>query len=239
MKISRIGETFVNKKGESYKIIEYLEYTNCTVQFEDGTIVKNLIYQNIKNGEVKNPNRPNMYGVGYMGQGIYKAGGGNSKHTKCYLTWYSMFNRCYNPTFHKKEPTYKDCVVDERWHNFQVFAEWFEQSYIEGYHLDKDILFKGNKIYSPETCCFVPQEINQLFTAPRHKKDGFPKGISKKSNKFCVMTPSNNGNNYMGTFHSIEEAIEVYRIAKQKYIVELTIKWENILPENIINKIKI
>ena len=60
-----------------------------------------------------------------------------------------------------------DCSVYEGWHNFQNFAKWYEDNYYEieeeQMHLDKDILVKGNKVYSPDTCVFVPETINGLF----------------------------------------------------------------------------
>jgi hypothetical protein len=82
-----------------------------------------------------------------------------------------MMMRCYSLKWSSKFPTYKDCIVDERWHNFQIFGEWFEENYVEGFELDKDILGKSSKIYSPETCCFVPQEINLMFTKRLERKE--------------------------------------------------------------------
>ena len=78
-----------------------------------------------------------------------------------------MLERCYSQKTQEKHTTYKECSVSEEWYNFQNFAEWMDKNYnyetMQKWHLDKDILFKGNKIYSPERCAFVPQEINVLF----------------------------------------------------------------------------
>lgn len=70
--------------------------------------------------------------------------------------WYGMFTRCYNPNYHAVEPTYKDACVCEEWWTASNFKKWFDENYVEGYQLDKDILVKGNKVYGPNTCCFVP-----------------------------------------------------------------------------------
>ena len=53
-------------------------------------------------------------------------------------------------------------------------------------HLDKDILIKGNKIYSPQTCCFVPENLNSLITKNDSIRNNLPIGVSwdKKKNKF-------------------------------------------------------
>ncbi len=98
----------------------------------------------------------------------YKSCGDDNKTTKVYNTWFNMMRRCYNPNCEDYE-LYKDCTVCKSWHNFQNFAEWWESNYyeIEGERmsLDKDIIKKDNKIYSPSTCCIVPDKLNTAFTS--------------------------------------------------------------------------
>jgi hypothetical protein len=79
--------------------------------------------------------------------------------------WHRMVRRCYDDKFHESNTTYFDCEVCEEWLIFSNFASWFKEHYVEGWQLDKDILVDGNRIYSPRTCCFVPQEINSIFTS--------------------------------------------------------------------------
>ena len=127
--------------------------------------LKHARYGNFIRRNIKCPYEPRTYGIGYLGEGKYKTRE-NGKLTKCYDTWHSMLERCYYPKYQEKYPTYKDCEVCESWHNFQAFAEWYNDNYYEIHGevmcLDKDILIKGNKIYSPETCVFVPEKINNL-----------------------------------------------------------------------------
>lgn len=103
------------------------------------------------------------YGVGYIGEGAYKISFKRVFYPH-YIYWRTMMKRCYSDHFHTQFPTYKDCSVVKDWHNFQNFAKWYDENYYEigeeMMHLDKDILVKGNKVYSPETCVFVPQSIN-------------------------------------------------------------------------------
>ena len=106
-----------------------------------------------------------IYGIGFIGVGNYKSRN-KTGHTKAYNAWAAMLQRCYDSKLHLRNPTYKECSVIEEWYNFQNFAGWFEKNYIDGYQLDKDLLIKGNKIYSPETCCFVPKEINLILGKP-------------------------------------------------------------------------
>lgn len=86
----------------------------------------------------------------------------NKKQTKERRNWLAMMRRCYDPK-NNRNKSYSDCSVCDEWKAFSVFERWYSQNYVEGWHLDKDILVKGNREYSPDKCCFVPNEINCLF----------------------------------------------------------------------------
>ena len=117
-----------------------------------------------------------IHGIGYHGQGIYKSKI-NGKITKVYQTWKNMMDRCYYENSINNHPTYKNCTVSSKWYCLQSFGKWFEENYnsetMKGWHLDKDILLKNNKVYGPDTCCFVPMEINNLFTKSNIKRGRF------------------------------------------------------------------
>ena len=157
--IDRTGESYLTKEGYQIKIIKCKGSLSCDIEFEGGVIIEDLNYHQIKNGQVKNPYHKSVYGVGCIGIGKYVAHV-KRKPTKSYDTWIGMLRRCYSEKSFIRRPTYKDVTVCEEWHNFQTFAKWYEENYIEGFHLDKDLLSKGNKIYSPETCCFISLEDN-------------------------------------------------------------------------------
>ena len=157
--IDRTGESYLTKEGYQIKIIKCKGSLSCDIEFEGGVIIEDLNYHQIKNGQVKNPYHKSVYGVGYIGIGKYVAHV-KRKPTKSYDTWIGMLRRCYSEKSFIRRPTYKDVTVCEEWHNFQTFVKWYEENYIEGFHLDKDLLSKGNKIYSPETCCFISLEDN-------------------------------------------------------------------------------
>lgn len=163
--IDRTGEKYITNQGYPIKIIEYFNNSNCTVQFECGYIRKRISYFNIKNGAVKNHYHPSVYGVGYIGVGKYKTKE-NKKPTLMYDCWKGVIRRCYNEKERNKNPSYKNTTICEKWKCFQVFGAWYEQNfkyYMQDWELDKDILIKGNKIYSPTTCAFVPTDVNGLF----------------------------------------------------------------------------
>lgn len=164
--IDRTGEKHITNQGYEIEILEYIGSGNCTILLDNKLTIKNVSYRNIKKGHINNPFHPKAYNNGYMGIGEYSSKNNGSK-TKAYNLWISIFKRSYSDVYHEKYPTYKNVTVCEEWKCFQNFAKWFYENYkphMEGWHLDKDILVKGNKLYSPETCIFIPNELNCVFT---------------------------------------------------------------------------
>lgn len=142
-----------------------------------------------------------------------------------YTKWMNMLTRCYSPNYHRKQPTYIGSSVDERWHRLSNFKSWMQTQDWEGKQLDKDILFPGNKIYSPETCVFVELKVN-VFTTERNSKRGeLPIGVSqsKGSTKYIAECRSvvSKGKKYLGAFDTPEEAHAVWLAFKleQAYIL--------------------
>ena len=80
-----------------------------------------------------------------FGVGIYDAK--NESMSRAAKEWRYMLQRCYYEKNNRCD-NYKDCSVCDEWHRYSVFKEWFDENYIEGWCLDKDILIKGNKVYS-------------------------------------------------------------------------------------------
>lgn len=162
MKNNRIGKIVLYSNELSLTVIEYIDSINCTVMFNDGTIIYNKRYRDAIGKRIKNPNHPSVYGVGYLGIGKYQP----INYPQAYKIWRGILQRCYIKRL--TLPTYQDVTVCAEWKCFQNFAKWFENNFkphMIKWHLDKDILLKGNKVYSPETCCFVPHEVNNLFRA--------------------------------------------------------------------------
>lgn len=222
--VKRIGEEFVNTNGEKAKIIEYFSAINVTVLFEDGTEVKNLRVGNLKTGKFRNKNFKNYYKVGYIGYGDQDKG----DFKKPLDVWVRMLQRSYCDKFHIKNPSYRDITVCPEWHNFQVFAKWFKENYVEGWQLDKDIICKECKIYSPETCCFVPREINNLFTLRDRKRGGTLIGITKTvGGLYQVQLNRGKGQDFLGSFKTEEEGFLVYKKGKEKYIKEVADRWKD------------
>lgn len=240
-KIDRTGEKGVNTFGSEVIIVKYRMNRDIDVYFpEYDWIAKNRQYDNFKRGTIKCPYEKRYYGVGYIGEGEYKVLE-NGKATKCYNTWHDMLKRCYDEKFHEKYPTYKGCKACDEWQNFQNFAKWYYENYyeIEGevMHLDKDILIKHNKIYSPETCIFVPQTINLLFTKSNKLRGKSLIGTTPVNDKYvsqCNLINSETGKSkqeYLGYYDTEEKGFEVYKHYKEKNIKEVADYFKGQIPE--------
>ncbi len=231
---NRVGEVYTTAEGYKVEIIEYFGTFDCTIKFEDGHKQQSIKYSAIKSGEVKNYYHKSICNIGYFGQGAYKAVDNYNKksHNRLYNVWNNMIKRCYDEQCQEKLSTYKGCSVDERWHNFQNFAEWYENNYnfnsMNNWHLDKDILVKGNRVYSPETCCFIPQEINTLFTKRQNNRGKYPIGIYLTvEGKYKVQISRDKIRQYLGRYDDIEPAFQAYKEAKEAYIKEVADKWKD------------
>ena len=230
-KQNRVGEENTNKFG-SYMIIKnYKQWNDIDVYFpEYNWTSKHMEYSQFKKGQIKCPYEPRVCNIGFIGEGQYS----NKEHHLCYEHWRAMINRCCN------DSRYIDCEVCEEWLNFQNFAQWYELNYYEIpgeiMCLDKDILIKGNKIYSPETCCFVPNDINILFVTRKNNRGDCPIGIKskKKNGKFevacSIAKNKNKERQYLGIYDSIEEAFNVYKEFKENYIKQIADEYAYYLP---------
>lgn len=237
-RIDRTGETNLSLLGDSMCITSYENNHNIIVEFENGYKVKTS-YSHFLQGRVSHPYERRTYGIGFVGEGRFKACN-NSTHSKAYRIWLSMFERCYGLKTNNKNKTYIDCVVCDEWHNFQNFAEWVEKNYYEiggeKIHLDKDILIKGNKVYSPETCVFVPQRINNLFVKCDTKRGKYPIGVYyNKKDKVFVAQCNNDiqATTYIGSYSSVEEAHSSYKTFKENYIKIVAKSYKDKIPEKL------
>lgn len=228
-KINRVGESNVNRFGSKMRIVEYKNSHDVLIEFENGYQTRTE-YKHFKNGVVKNPYDKSIFGVGYVGEGEYKPKS-NGRITIQYQYWHNMMKRVYDGV------TYKNCYVVDEWHNFQNFAKWFDDNYyqVEGQRmeLDKDIIVKGNKTYSPEFCVLVPKNINSLFTKREADRGEYPIGVyfHKTKEKFVSKCADGKGKQkQIGYYDSIEEAFKAYKTFKEALIKQIADEYKNIIP---------
>lgn len=171
-----VGLVYTTNEGYDVSIIDYIDTHNVLIKFIDYPDLQLWsTMQNIQKGQIKNPYHKSVYGIGYYGVGCY-TGRPNALNniidckTEQYKKWHSMFVRCYSDNYHKKEPQYIGCSVAEEFHNYQNFAQWYDRKKYECSYpleLDKDLLIRDNRIYSPHTCCLIPEEINSNLNYTR------------------------------------------------------------------------
>jgi hypothetical protein len=231
-KQNRIGEVNYNTYGSRMQIIEYNNSLDVVVKFEDGYITT-CQYDAFKKGILKNPYDKTINGVGYLSKGIY------STHDKAYQTWLNMMTRCYNEKYQEKFPTYKGCTVCDEWHNYQNFSRWFYENYytIDGEQIDleKDVIHKNNKIYSPETCIFAPHSINLLFIKRNAMRGNLPIGVFlQQSGKYLASCSILHRKiKRIGLFDTSEEAFAAYKEFKEQLIKDVADEYKDKIPKKL------
>ncbi|MCM3616696.1 hypothetical protein M3936_03775 [Sutcliffiella horikoshii] len=239
MALNRVGEVRLNNMGTPMIVDSYKNSQDVWVRFPQGNLV-NCTWQSFVNGSVKNPLDRTKFFQGFIGLGKYKPTI-NSLNTPAYSVWSAMLERCFSEKYKQEHPTYKDVTVCDEWLNFQVFSEWYENNYyqVDDYrmHLDKDILFKGNKVYSPDTCCIIPQPINSLFVKRDKLRGDCPIGVrkNKTGKKFEALVNDGRERHYLGVFSTPEEAFDAYKDKKEEVIKNVAKCYKGRIPDNIYN----
>ena len=153
-----------------------------------------------------------------------------------YLVWRNMLERCYSSRWQEKYPTYAGCTVSADWLMFSNFKNWMEKQNFEGNHLDKDILFEGNKIYSPDTCVFISPMVNTFVNDCRATRGKLLVGVSwhKGASKFQsrCSNPFTKKNEHLGYFVCEQQAHQAW--AKRK--LELAHEWAAIQTDQRVAK---
>lgn len=159
--------------------------------------------------------REPVYGIGHVEDDEVRYI--NGKMTPPYQVYKDMCKRC---TEHrcKGQECYVGTTICKEWSSsFKTFRIWFEKNYKEGFHLEKDVLGNGRKVYSPETCRFVPRELNLMCVSNKKERNGLPTGVYLRHGKYSVMMMQHSKSKYFGSYETVEEAKEVYRTEKLKY----------------------
>ena len=239
-KEDRLGEEKLNNQGCLMKIVEYVNCCDITVEFRDKYKAKvHTNYDNFTKGQVKNPYAPTIEGVGIIGNKYATCI--NRTPVKEFNIWCHMLKRCFNEKYKTKNPTYRNATCCEEWLYYPNFYEWLHSQEnfkvwikLEKSSLDKDILIKGNKLYSPETCCLVPRNVNSLFTKRDNDRGSLPIGVHIKNGKIraqCNNPFTNKRVCINSNCKTVEEAFQIYKEYKEniiKQVAEIEYKKGNI-----------
>ena len=225
-----VGKVCKSKSSGDFKILKYNDKKNVEIQFLKTGFETTVELGSIRNGGVKDRYLPSVYGVGVIGDKYPSKV--NGVLTKEYKLWTSMLVRCYSTTLKKQRPTYEGCEVSDNFKNYEYFYEWCHKQIgfgNEGWHLDKDLLVKGNKAYSEDSCVFIPTEINSLLVKRENMRGKYLIGVywNKTANAFVAQVSKNKGmQEHLGVFNTELEAFRAYKQAKETFINEQAEKWK-------------
>ena len=227
----QIGDEFKTLDGCDVKVIDVLNAGSCVIQFQDEHKHEmTVVSSNLRRGAVKNP-WTRLLGGSYIGYGKYNY----KDNAQSYAVWRNMINRCYNPkSAGQVRGNYAGCSVSEDWLCFQNFCEWYEnhKDYGKGWHVDKDIKYKGNKEYSAENCIMIPREINSIFVG--RDKGVYPTGVKRNLKRFQAVISMFNKITCLGTYDTIEEAYEIHLFAFTEVLIHaMETVYKDILSEEV------
>ena len=234
-----VGVVCKSNLSGDFKIVKYNDKTNVQIQFLKTGYETSARLHNIRKGEVKDPYLESVFGIGVLGTKYPSTI--NGVQTKEYGLWVNMLQRCYSNTHQKKYPTYIGCEVSNNFKSYEYFYEWCNKQVgfrNSGWHLDKDLLIKGNKVYSENTCVFIPTEINTVLIKCTASRGEYLIGVyqGKASNKFISQISIGlKSQKYLGSFNTEIEAFNAYKTAKEAFVKEQANKWKSQIDERAYN----
>lgn len=223
-----IGKVFKTNRCGNVMVLQYEKSTKVLVEFLDTGTQKYVKYDNLLSGKIRNKSHPLLYGVGILGnEGMI------NKQGCCeyeYKLWSTMLQRAYCDKLHERSPTYKGCKTSENFNHYPYFKEWCNKQIgfgNKGWALDKDVLVKGNKVYSEDMCCFVPKEINNCILRGNREKSHIV-GVTKQSSNcgFSASLSVEGRMKFLGMFSTELEAFLAYKQAKEARIKDVANKWK-------------
>ena len=231
-----VGKVCKSLNSGDFKIVKYNNSKNVEIQFINTGFETSVRLGQVKSGSIKDPYAPSVYGVGILG--IKYPSKINGVHTKEYGLWKRMLERCYSDSaYQKKRPTYEGCEVSNNFKSYEYFYEWCNKQIGFGndgngnpFHLDKDLLVKGNKVYSEDSCVFIPAEINSLLVKREALRGEHLIGVYwyKRDKAFVArVNKSKGGREYLGYFKNEIEAFNAYKQAKESFVKEQANKWKD------------
>lgn len=228
IKSERLNQQTTTNQGYTVKCICYNMARDIIVEFQDKYKAKvHTSWQKFQDGGILNPYHPKQHG-GIKGDKYPSMI--NGVFVKEYTLWENMIRRCVDIKEKEKYPTYKDVTCCDEWLLYENFYDWlhkqpnFDKWLNDKFTLDKDILIKGNKIYSPETCCLVPENVNKLFIKHGNARGKYPIGVvyHKASNSFVAQAHDGAGKQvHLGCYDTPEQAFLAYKKYKENIIKQV------------------
>jgi hypothetical protein len=161
------------------------------------------------------------------------------KNIREYQLWGNMLDRCKEKHW-DKHPNYTGTTCSENFRSYSFFYEWCQEQVgfnsedeigaRKVWHLDKDILVRGNKVYSEDVCVFVPQRINKLLIKSNSTRGGQIIGVfwHKRDRVFVAQcSNSDDKHKHIGYFDTKEEAFTAYKTFKEALIKQVANEYKD------------
>jgi len=179
-----------------------------------------------------------VFGVGYNSNGIPVTHKG--KLLPAYRAWTNMLMRVYDEATRYKHPQYLTVTVCPEWQDFTMFNSWFEteqNSGVPGMHLDKDLRKPGSAEYGPDTCAFIPNQINTLLNDCPGRRGDLPAGVTAYGKRFRAKISIRGKCEHLGLFATPGQAHSVYCAAKQAHVRSMAVYWQAELHPEIYTRL--
>lgn len=229
-----LGEILKSEKFGSFEVVNVADAQNIVVRFvgDDKSVIPKKPTK--KNHRIKGFSTPTVCGFGIKNEKYpctYIDEKGVKKNRREYQIWQGMIARCYNKNSFAKHPTYEGCTIDESFRHYADFYEWCNSQigFKEKFELDKDLLMKGNRLYSKDLCLFLPKEINVALTRRQKHRGICVIGVTfeKASDRFVARMGLRGKVKTLGHFKTEIEAFNAYKSAKEQYLRDLAEKWKS------------
>ncbi len=225
-----VGKILPSNNYGDFVILEYNALNDVKIKFLETGFVDTVFIAQVHSGRVRDYMKPLILGKGIVGTKLTTEG---YKH-KAYKNWVRILKRCYDENQVHKRPTYLGCTVSEFFLTYTNFRAWYvKQKNWDNpdFVLDKDLLSpKDNKVYSEDTCVFIPKEINSLLTTTKASRGDLPLGVckpKKEGGKFRVCICKENKDYQLGYYEDAVEAFLVYKKAREDYLKEKANQWRD------------
>lgn len=246
-----VGDIRINNEGYEFEIVKYNHARDVVIRWLACGTEESCNSGNLIKGAIKYLNNPSVFGIGYLGYGRFVPGekrlkeGQERLNPDIHRHWRHVLERTVS---HRNIQRYEDCSVVEEWYSLQNFAEWLveqknglaKEENGRLYHLDKDMVCKGNRVYCPEYCVFLPNEVNCFYTRTEIGNTGYPgvnyiKPATKGAKEgYIARCHVGKVRKYLGYYDTAMEAFLQYKKCKEGSAKELASRWEGKVDDRVI-----
>lgn len=145
-----------------------------------------------------------------------------------YQDWVDIVRRSKSITEKQRHPTYLEVQICEEWKYLSNFIKWVDSQPNKDWmccDLDKDLLSEEVKIYSPDTCVYLPSNINTFLSNSGATRGAYKLGVywETSTGKFraCCQNPFTKKNDKLGRFTTELEAHLAWQAKKHEHALRL------------------